>query len=112
MLELVGAVFLGLFLLCVPGFLFSLVLFPKREDLTNLTRAAWSLGLGVVVTLYAGVAIARPELRMLRLEPFLLVIAVFCATCAVVAYFRGAGEVFRRPKPPLPEAEGEKPGAV
>ena len=112
MLELVGAVFLGLFLLLIPGFLFSLALFPKRVDLTPLVRAAWSLGLGVVVALYAGVALARPELRMLGLEPFLLAIAVFCAACAAVAYLRGAGEVLRKPKPPPPEAEGEKRGAV
>lgn len=102
---------LGAFLLFIPGFLFTLALFPKRKDLTPLTRAAWSLGLGVVVALYVGVALARPDLKMLRLEPFLLAIAVFCAACAVVAYFRGA-EMLRKPKPP-PEkpAEGEGAGA-
>ena len=98
---------LGAFLLLISGFLFTLALFPKRADLTFPARMAWSLGLGVVVALYVGVGVARPELAMLRWEPFLLVLLVFCAACTVVAYFRGAGEVLRKPKPPeKPEGEG------
>lgn len=95
MLDIIAYVLLGLFLLMFPGFLFSLVLYPKLEGIDFWTRAGMSLGLGVMLLLYVGFFIAKPELKMLQLLPFVGVTFVLCAVLAVGAYLRGGGEVVR-----------------
>lgn len=102
-------------MLLAPGFLLTLVIFPRWESLDPWSRAALSLGLGALVVIYAGVLLALPHIRMLRLAPFVGTVLLFCAACVVVAYVRGglavplgyaraAMRALRRPKPP-PQAE-------
>jgi uncharacterized membrane protein len=95
MLDIIAYVLLGLFLLMFPGFLFSLVLYPKLEGIDFWTRAGMSLGLGVMLLLYVGFFIAKPELKMLQLAPFVGVTFLLCAVLAVGAYLRGGSEVVR-----------------
>jgi uncharacterized membrane protein len=110
MLEQVGLILLGLFLLLAPGFLLTLVLFPRWESLDPWSRVALSVGLGALVVIYAGVLLALPPLRMLRLVPLVGTILVFCAACVAIAYARGglatpashalaALRALRRPRP-------------
>lgn len=111
MLDVIGYVVLGLFLLIVPGFLFSLVLYPKLASLDFWARIGMSLALGVMLAIYVGYLLARPELAMLQGGPFLGLTVGVCAVLAVIAYFRGGFEViiaytravvrfFRKFKPP------------
>ena len=93
MLDIIGYVLLGIFLLMVPGFLFSLVLYPKLGSLDFWARVGMSLGLGVMLLIYVGFFIAKPELSMLQLAPFVGVTVGLCAVLAVLAYLRGGAEV-------------------
>jgi len=86
-------VVLGLFLLLVPGFLFSAVLYPK-PTLDAWTRAGMSLGLGIMLLLYVGYFLAKPELRLLDAYPFVLSVLGICAVLGVIAYFRGGLQLF------------------
>lgn len=107
-------------MLLAPGFLLTLVLFPRWESLDPWSRAALSLGLGALVVIYAGVLLALPHIRMLRLAPFVGTVLLFCAACVVAAYVRGglavplgyaraAMRALRRPKPPPPPQAGPAP---
>ena len=121
MLETLGYILLGLFMLLVPGFLLTLVFFPKPGSLDFWGRVAVSLGLGVMVLFYIGVVLARPEWKMLRLAPFTEVVLIICGFCAVAAYLRGGMTIpatyvrtvmhaIRKPKPPAqPTQEQPKP---
>ncbi len=116
MLDIAGYVILGLFLLIAPGFLFSLILYPKLESLDFWARMGMSLALGVMLVIYVGYFLARPELAMLQLAPFVGLTVGVCAVLVVIAYFRGGFEViiaytrvvmgffrkFKPPKPPQP----------
>jgi len=113
MLETLGYILLGLFMLFVPGFLLTLVFFPKPGSLDFWERVAVSLGLGVMVLIYIGVVLARPEWRMLRLVPFTEVVLVLCGFFAVAAYLRKGYavvtiygrrvmQVIHKPRPPAP----------
>jgi len=93
MLDIIGYVALGLFLLVVPGFLFSLVLYPKLESLDFWARVGVSLGLGALLLIYVGLFVARPELRMLQFAPFAGVTLALCVALAILAYVRGGAEV-------------------
>jgi uncharacterized membrane protein len=93
MLDIIGYVLLGIFLLIIPGFLFSLVLYPKLENLDFWSRAGVSLGLGVILLIYVGFFIANPELRMLQPAPFIGVTLGLCVALAILAYLRGGAEV-------------------
>jgi len=89
MLDVFAYVFLGLFLLMVPGFLFTLVLYPRREGLDFWERMGVSLGLGVLVLIYLGFVLAQPGLKMLNLAPFVLAVFGICPLFALIAYWRG-----------------------
>ena len=113
MLETLGYIILGLFMLFVPGFLLTLIFFPKPERLDFWERAAVSLGLGVMALFYIGVVLARPEWRLLSLAPFTGAVLILCGFCAVAAYLRGGFavvaiykrrvmQVIHKPRPPVP----------
>ncbi|KUO39574.1 MAG: hypothetical protein AVW05_04280 [Hadesarchaea archaeon DG-33] len=120
MLDVLAYVLFGLFLLMVPGFLFTLVLYPRKESLDFWQRMGVSLGLGVLVLIYLGFVLAQPGLKMLTLAPFVLAVFGVCLLFALIAYWRGGLEVaiiyeralmrkiskLRQPKPVPPE---EKP---
>ena len=93
MLEVPVYVLLGLFLLMVPGFLFTLVLYPRRESLDFWGRMGVSLGLGVLVLIYLGFVLAQPGLKMLTLVPFVLAVFGVCLLFVFIAYWRGGLQV-------------------
>ena len=116
MLDKLGYILLGLFMLFGPGFLLTLVFFPKPGNLDFWERIAVSLGLGVVALFYIGAVLARPEWKLLSLAPFTGAVLVVCGFCAVVAYLRGGFavvgiykrrlmQVIHKPKPPTPPPE-------
>lgn len=109
----IGYVLLGLFVLLTPGFMLTLIFFPKPGSLDFWKRMGLSLGLGVVALFYIGVALSHPEWRMLRFGPFIAAVLIFCIFCAAVAYIRrglaipiayarAVIRVFYKPKPPPP----------
>lgn len=116
MLAEIGYILLGLFMLFVPGFLLTLVFYPKPEQLDFWERVGVSAGLGVLVLIYVGIVLARPEWRMLTLTPFVAVVVTFSCVCAGIAYWRGGFKVLttygravlrvvRRSKPKPPHAQ-------
>ncbi len=122
MLDVFAYVLFGLFLLMVPGFLFTLVLYPRRESLDFWERMGVSLGLGVLVLIYLGFVLAQPSLKMLTLVPFVLAVLGVCLLFALIAYWRGGLEVAiiyeralmrklsrLRPPKPKPVPPEEKP---
>lgn len=84
---------LGLFVLMVPGFLFSLVLYPRRGGLDFWKRMGVSLGLGVLLLIYVGFILAQPGIRMLEAIPFIGAVLAACVVFAIVAHLRGGFEV-------------------
>ncbi|MFQ6129658.1 MAG: hypothetical protein ACE5OT_02475 [Candidatus Hadarchaeaceae archaeon] len=122
MLDVLVYVLLGLFLLMVPGFLFTLVLYPRRESLDFWERMGVSLGLGVLVLIYLGFVLAQPGVKMLTPVPFILAVLAACVLFALIAYWRGGLEVAiiyeralmrkisrLRPPKPKPAPPEEKP---
>jgi len=110
MLEELGYLILGLILLFVPGFLLTLVFYPRLDQLDFWGRLAASAGIGVLVLIYVGVLLARQEWRMLQLAPYLGAVVVICCVFGVLAYLRkgfnvpltyvrAVLRVFRRQKP-------------
>lgn len=111
---MVGYVLLGLFLIMVLGFLFSLVLYPKLGSLDFWVRMGVSLALGTLVAAYIGFATARAG--VLQLGPFVGIDLALCVVFGILTYFRGGFVVimaytravlrffrmFRAPKPPKP----------
>jgi len=124
MLDVLAYALFGLFLLMVPGFFFTLVLYPRKESLDFWQRIGVSLGLGVLVLIYLGFVLAQPSLKMLTLAPFVLAVFGVCLLFALIAYWRGGLEVaiiyaralmqkiskLRPPKPkPVPPEEKPAP---
>ncbi|MFB0500812.1 MAG: hypothetical protein ACETWO_06070 [Candidatus Hadarchaeaceae archaeon] len=93
MLDVLAYVLFGLFLLMVPGFLFTLVLYPRKESLDFWQRMGVSLGLGVLVLIYLGFVLVQPSLKMLTLVPFVLAVFGVCLLFALISYWRGGLEV-------------------
>ncbi len=93
MLDVFVYVVFGLFLLMVPGFLFTLVLYPRRESLDFWERMGVSLGLGVLVLIYLGFVLAQPGLKALTLGPFVLAVFGVCLLFSLLAYWRGGLEL-------------------
>ncbi|MDH5685495.1 MAG: DUF1616 domain-containing protein [Hadesarchaea archaeon] len=122
MLDVLAYVLFGLFLLMVPGFLFTLVLYPRKESLDFWQRMGVSLGLGVLVLIYLGFVLVQPSLKMLTLVPFVLAVFGVCLLFALISYWRGGLEVAiiyeralmrkiskLRPPKPKPVPPEEKP---
>ncbi len=61
MLQEIAYVILGAILLMVPGFLLSVVIYPKRGSLDFWKRMGLSLGLGVMLIVFEGYVIARAD---------------------------------------------------
>jgi uncharacterized membrane protein len=93
MLETIGYVLLGAVLLFAPGFLFSVVLYPKRGSLDFWTRMGMSLGLGVMMAIIEGYTIAK--LNSLVLGSFVIATFAACVTFIALAFLLGGlGVVF------------------
>jgi uncharacterized membrane protein len=121
MLDTIAYILLGLFVIFGPGFFLSLVLFPKPGDFDFWKRVAVSFGLGVMLSIYIGALLSRPQYKLLTLAPFTATALILFGFLAVVAYLRGGMAVpaayaravmraARKPKPPAqPAPEQPKP---
>jgi uncharacterized C2H2 Zn-finger protein len=96
----------GIFTVMVPGFLFSLIVFPRPADLDFWKRVAVSFGLGILVLAYLGFALACAGLLLVR--PFFASLLISCGVLGFLAFVRGGLSVvsyylhylpFFRPKP-------------
>ena len=79
---------LGLFLiLFIPGYSLIAALFPKKDDLDGIERAALSFGLSVAVTPLIGLALNYTSWGI-RLTPILISLSAFTFIMVFVAYLR------------------------
>jgi hypothetical protein len=118
-------IILGCIVLFVPGFLLSLLFYPRRNDLDFWERVGVSVGLSVLIAVLIAVAVAQPDFKMLKAVPFFGSLLALSAVFAIIAYWRGSLkwviglfrrgvglferlviERFRRPKP---KPEGPPP---
>lgn len=90
-LDTVAYVIVGLLAVGVPGFLFSLTLFPKLGDMDFWTRVGSSLGLGAMLILVEGYALAR--LQSLVLGGFIISTAVTSGILLASVYIQGGAGV-------------------
>ena len=97
MFEVVWGTLAAFFMLFVPGFALTLVLYPKPGKIDVWERAALGLGFSVLILIYTGVIFAMPQIKMLSLVPIVGILAVFSIVCAVIGYKRGALELFKKP---------------
>jgi uncharacterized C2H2 Zn-finger protein len=77
----------GIFTVMVPGFLSSLIVFPRPADLDFWKRVAVSFGLGTLVLAYLGFALARAGLLLIR--PFFAGLLISCGVLGFLAFVRG-----------------------
>jgi outer membrane biosynthesis protein TonB len=116
MLETVAYILLGLFVIFGPGFVLSLVLFPNPGDFDFWKRLAVSFGLGVMLSIYIGAVLSRPQFKALTLAPFTegaLILFVIFAVAAYLrkgmavpaGYARAVIQAVHKPKPPTPPAQ-------
>ena len=79
---------LGLFLiLFIPGYSLIAALFPKKDDLDGIERAALSFGLSIAITPLIGLALNYTPYGI-RLTPILISLSAFTIIMVVIAYFR------------------------
>jgi len=97
MFEVVWGTLAAFFMLFVPGFTLTLVLYPKPGKIDVWERAALSLGFSVLVLIYTGVIFALPQIKMLSLVPIAGTVAVFSVVCILIGYMRGAMALFKKP---------------
>ncbi len=79
---------LGLFLiLFIPGYSLIAALFPKKEDLDGIERAALSFGLSIAVTPLIGLALNYTPFGI-RLTPILISLSAFTLLMLLIAFIR------------------------
>jgi uncharacterized C2H2 Zn-finger protein len=94
---------LGILVIMAPGFLASLSVFPRPEDLDFWKRAGVSFGLGVLVLVYLGFILAGRGLLVPR--PFFASLLISCGVLGFLALVRGGFGVvshylhYLRPRP-------------
>lgn len=81
-------VILGLpLVLILPGYSLIGALFPRRNDLSGITRAGLSLGISVIITPLLGFALNYTPFGI-RLAPVSFVLSIFTISLSLVAWFR------------------------
>ena len=104
---------LGCIVILIPGFLLSLLFYPKRKDLDFWERVGVSFGFGVLTAVFVAFAVAQPDLKMLRAVPYFSSLFALSAIFAIIAYWRGSLKwviaLFWRPKPKPEEPPPERP---
>ena len=97
---------IGVLTVMVPGFLSSLIVFPRPGDLDFWKRVGVSFGLGILVLVYLGFVLANARLLLFR--PFFASLLISCGILSFFAFVRGGFRVvtyylrylpFFRPKP-------------
>ncbi len=87
-------------LLFLPGFSLSLMLFPKRDELTGIERVALSFILSLAVTPLLGLILNFTPFGI-RLVPVLIILSAFTISVSLIAWYRRlklpAEERFRFP---------------
>jgi uncharacterized membrane protein len=83
-------------LLLVPGYAFSLALFPRRMGLNFAQRLALAASLGLVITVVIGTLLVESGLGF-RLSTYLPVLLFMTLVLAVVAWIRSKKDVADRP---------------
>lgn len=76
-----------LLVLFLPGYALIASLFPKKNDLDGIERAALSFGLSIAVTPLIGLALNYTPFGI-RLDPILVSLSAFTVILCVVAYLR------------------------
>ncbi len=77
----------SLLILFVPGYSLIAALFPKKDDLDGIERAALSFGLSIAVTTLIVLTLNYTPFGI-RLEPILTSISVFTILMGIAAYIR------------------------
>ncbi len=77
----------GLLIILAPGFLFSLVLFPRPEDLDFWERLGASFGLGLIALIFVGFFLAKYLGLLWR--PFLGLLLISSGVLGFAAFLRG-----------------------
>lgn len=90
MLETVGLVLAGLFIVLAPGFLFSVVLWPKGT-MDVWSRAGVSLSLGLMLLLYNAFAMAK--MGSLTFPSVFLTASALSIVLFIGSLERGGGEL-------------------
>ena len=86
--ETIIRTILGLFLiLFIPGYSLIAALFPKKEDLDGIERAALSFGLSIAVTPLIGLALNYTPWGI-RLTPILISLSIFTFLMVFIALLR------------------------
>jgi len=96
MLEIVLGILAALFVLFVPGFTLTLVIYPKSGKISVWERAALGLGFSVLILICTGVIFAMPQIRMCSLVPVTGTLTVFSIVCVLIGYKRGAMALFKK----------------
>ena len=76
-----------LLVLFIPGYSLIAALFPKKEDLSGIERAALSFGLSIAVTPLIGLALNYTPWGI-RLDPILISLTYFTLIMVLVAFLR------------------------
>ncbi|NYB52797.1 MAG: DUF1616 domain-containing protein [Methanobacteriaceae archaeon] len=76
-----------LLVLFIPGYALIAALFPKRDDLDGIERAALSFGLSIAVTPLIGLALNYTPWGI-RLDPILISLTIFTLSMCLVAFLR------------------------
>jgi len=81
----------GILAIMAPGFLASLSVFPRPEDLDFWKRMGVSFGLGLLVMIYLGFALASKGLLVSK--PFFAGLLISCGVLGFLALVRGGFRV-------------------
>lgn len=73
--------------LFLPGYSLTVALFPRRDDLSWMTRAGLSLGISIMISPLLGLALNYTPFGI-RLAPVLLVLSAFTISLSLVAWVR------------------------
>lgn len=93
MIDKLVYILLGFISLILPGFMLSLVIYPKKESFDPWQRLAISVGLSALVEVYIAVILSWPGFKSLAEVPFFASVFVLSGVLAIVAYFRGGLQI-------------------
>jgi len=89
----VGYVLAGLMIIMIPGFLFSVALFPKANEMDFWKRMGTSLALGMMLVVYQVVVLAK--FKSMTTGPFLASVVVTTLGMSMAVYLRKGTETVR-----------------
>lgn len=75
------------YILFIPGYLLTIVLFPKKNHLEGMTRAALSVGLSIITVPLIGLLLTFFSFGI-RLLPVMSALTIFNVSLIIAGYFR------------------------